>query len=83
VQPENNITPDINEQSFPQFQLDTDIVNNQNNPQNNVNETVNNQPETLEMKSTLSLDQILDSELTNNPQFMNESKANPQNVVSN
>ena len=63
--------------------MDTDIINNQNNPQNNVNETVNNQPGTIEMKSTLSLDQILDSELTNNPQFMNESKANPQNVVSN
>jgi hypothetical protein len=84
MQPENNTNSDLNNQSFPQFQLDTDIVNNQNNLPNNVNETekVDNQPETQEMKSTLSLDQILDSELANNPQFMNESNASPQNVLS-
>jgi hypothetical protein len=36
--------------------------------------------ETPEMKATLSLDQILDSELNNNPQFSDNSTAVPTNV---
>ena len=36
-----------------------------------------------QIKSTLSLDQILDSELTNNPQFTDSSKAVPTNVSEN
>lgn len=36
-----------------------------------------------EISSTLSLDQILDSELTNNPQLSDNSKASPNNVSTN
>ena len=37
---------------------------------------------TQEISSTLSLDQILDSELNNNPQLSDNSKASPNNVSS-
>lgn len=36
--------------------------------------------ESIEIKSTLSLDQILDSELMANPQFTDTSKASPNNI---
>ena len=34
-----------------------------------------------QVQSTLSLDQILDSELLSNPQYSDSSKASPQNVA--
>ena len=54
-----------------------DMVNNsQQNPEINTD----NAPAGVEIKQTLSLDEILDSELTNNPQFSDKSKAVPNNV---
>ena len=52
-----------------------------NNIDNNTNaETVSNVIDTWVVRSTLSLDQILDSELLSNPQFADTSTAIPKNV---
>ena len=45
-------------------------------------EEPNNQPEVVQVQSTLSLDQILDSELSSNPQYSNNSVAIPENAGS-
>ena len=45
------------------------------------NQTENSSVESdMQVQSTLSLDQILDSELLTNPQYADNSKASPQNV---
>jgi hypothetical protein len=45
------------------------------------NQVESNQSETEgQVQSTLSLDQILDSELLSNPQYTDNSKASPQNI---
>ena len=69
------------------------IWESQQNEVNNVNVSIQGTPEiqnkadnnveTHVMRSTLSLDQILDSELTNNPKFADNSKAVPRNVPTN
>ena len=64
------------------------IVNNTNEtPLNATNsapqtsENIPNQAEIWQVKATLSLDEILDSELLSNPQFADNSKAVPNNVI--
>lgn len=55
-----------------------------NSPSNvsQINESIPNKPETWLVKSTLSLDEILDSELQSNPQFTDNSKAVPKNIAA-
>ena len=45
-----------------------------------VNDNIQNQVEVWAIKSTLSLDEILDSELQSNPQFIDNSKSIPKNI---
>lgn len=45
-------------------------------------EAPNNVPEVGQMQPTLSLDQILDSELSSNPQYSNNSIASPENITA-
>jgi len=45
-----------------------------------VNENTQNQTEVWSIKSTLSLDEILDSELQSNPQFVDNSKSIPKSI---
>lgn len=48
-----------------------------------INNDTMSQPETHQIASTLSLDQILDSELNDNPQFADNSHSVPRNVPLN
>lgn len=61
-----------------------EINNNVNevNAQEKVEEDLNQQPVRRSDVATLSLDQILDSELNSNPQYADNSKAVPKNVPS-
>jgi hypothetical protein len=52
---------------------------NENIPQ--INDSTLKQ-EVVTVRSTLSLDEILDSELQSNPQFADNSKAVPTNITS-
>lgn len=69
--------------------LSTEINNEpttSNTTDNEINFTLwweepNNHPEVVQVQSTLSLDQILDSELSSNPQYSNNSVAIPENTV--
>ena len=57
-------------------ELSTDLPNDI--PQ--INENTQNQVEIWSIKSTLSLDEILDSELQSNPQFADNSRSVPKNI---
>lgn len=52
-------------------------------PKTQINESSQNQAEAWSIKSTLSLDEILDSELKSNPQFADNSKSIPKNIKTN
>ena len=56
-------------------------ANIQGNPE--IQNNINNNVEISGMRSTLSLDQILDSELINNPKFADNTKAVPRNIPTN
>lgn len=58
----------------------SDNYTNQAEAINSVTETTQQPWEEWEIRSTLSLDQILDSELMSNPKFTDTSKATPNNV---
>ena len=80
-----------NESSYDTIEHETIKTESANSWNQNVTESVNldvgkgviNQPETHQITSTLSLDQILDSELNDNPQFADNSQAIPRNVPLN
>ena len=52
-------------------------------PKTQIDESSQNQAEAWSIKSTLSLDEILDSELKSNPQFADNSKSIPKNIQTN
>ena len=75
----NNVASQINEQNVevPEINISTPVE---------LSDTSSNQTEATpvetesQVQSTLSLDQILDSELLSNPQYADNSKASPQNL---
>lgn len=65
--------------SLPENSYNPDIINENQIKENQTEEVVNENTNT-NMQATLSLDEILDSELLTNPQFADNSKAIPENV---
>jgi hypothetical protein len=53
---------------------------NENQSNENQTEEAMKENTNINMQATLSLDEILDSELSTNPQFADNSKAVPENV---
>lgn len=96
---QKKITEENKATGFDLQQAQAEQINNLNQVNNNVNEINNNvngvniqekaeddlnqQPIRRSDVATLSLDQILDSELNSNPQYADNSKAVPKNVPSN
>ncbi|MBO7505070.1 hypothetical protein J6T66_02765 [bacterium] len=73
----NNAVPEMNENVAPEINLSTPVE--LSDVSSNQAESATAQPEN-QVKSTLSLDQILDTELSSNPQYSDNSKATPQNA---
>jgi hypothetical protein len=69
---ENNIVP-----------KESNTVPEENNVTIDTNQVENTDQTASQQISTLSLDQILDTELNNNPQYADNSKAVPINVSNN
>ena len=67
--------PDVNETKVIDNQI---VVNNISE----VSENTYSQPEIEPIKSTLSLDEILDSELQSNPELVDSSKSMPNNITT-
>lgn len=73
----------VDSQPVVQQQADVELTATSDNNQNNVVEDLKgdeDNSENLIVKPTLSLDQILDSELNNNPEYSDNSKSVPTNV---
>lgn len=88
---QQQITEENKATGFDLQQAQAEQINNLNQVNNNVNEgniqekakdDLNQQPIRRSDVATLSLDQILDSELNSNPQYADNSKAVPKNVPS-
>ena len=73
----NNAVSEMNENAAPEINLSAPVELNDDSG-NQVESTIA-QPEN-QVQSTLSLDQILDTELSSNPQYSDNSKASPQNA---
>jgi len=73
----NNVVSKRNENAAPEINLSTPVE--LSDVSSNQAEAAVAQPEN-QVQSTLSLDQILDTELSSNPQYSDNSKATPQNV---
>ena len=75
----NNAVSQINTTESTQTEINLSAPVELSNMSTNQAETVSQNTET-QVQSTLSLDQILDSELLSNPQYSDNSKASPQNI---
>ena len=75
----NNAVSQINTTESTQTEINLSAPVELSNVSTNQAETVSQNTET-QVQSTLSLDQILDSELLSNPQYSDNSKASPQNI---
>ena len=62
---------------------ENNVVPEENNITSDTNQIENTDQTAIQQISTLSLDQILDTELNNNPQYADNSKAVPINVSDN
>ena len=75
----NNAVSQINTTESTQTEINLSAPVELSNMSTNQAETVSQNTDT-QVQSTLSLDQILDSELLSNPQYSDNSKASPQNI---
>ena len=75
----NNAVSQINTTESTQTEINLSAPVELSNMDTNQAETVSQNTE-IQVQSTLSLDQILDSELLSNPQYSDNSKASPQNI---
>lgn len=89
INPENqaneiqaNLVNDATSTTITNENIDTKVQNSEQENNKSLQESVD-WIAWQQIKSTLSLDQILDSELTDNPQFSDNSKAVPTNVAVN
>lgn len=82
---ETNLTNLVNNSVITSISTENSDEKVQNSEPKNINslQEISDWIQWQQIKSTLSLDQILDSELTNNPQFTDSSKAVPTNVSEN